>query len=247
YVLYQNQLYVLEVNPRSSRTVPFMSKVTGVSMVQCATLCAMGHSLSSQGYVGGLLPNRNFVAVKAPVFSFSKLADLETSLGPEMKSTGEVMGIDQDLPRALYKALQAANLSFPDSGNLLATVADKDKAEAIPLLQKFSKLGFKLYATAGTAKALQATGCEVLQINKIAEGSPHVVDMISSGQIDVVVNTLTKGKKPERDGFRIRRAAVELNIPCLTSLDTTKAILNVLESNTAGKQLNYLSLQEYLS
>jgi len=247
YVLYREQLYVLEVNPRSSRTVPFMSKVTGIPLVQIATRCALGQSLADQGFPGGMPANRNFVAVKAPVFSFSKLADLETSLGPEMKSTGEVMGIDQDLPRALYKALQAANLSLPNSGNLLATVADKDKAEAIPLLQEFSKLGFKLYATAGTAKALRAVGCEVQQVNKIAEGSPHVVDLISSGRIDVIVNTLTKGKIPERDGFRIRRAAVELNVPCFTSLDTIKAILRVLASQTTDKQLTYLSLQEYLS
>ncbi|MCR3923463.1 MAG: carbamoyl-phosphate synthase large subunit, partial [Firmicutes bacterium] len=247
YVLYEDNIYVIEVNPRSSRTVPFLSKVTGIPMVQIATRCALGQTLTSLGYKGGLMQSKPFVAVKAPVFSFSKLIDLETSLGPEMKSTGEVMGIDKDLPRALFKALQAANLSLPDSGNLLATVADKDKKEAIPLLLRFAKLGFQLFATAGTALALKQAGCPVTRVNKIAEGSPHVVNMIRGGQIDVVVNTLTKGKKPLRDGFRIRRAAVELNTPCLTSLDTTKAILDVMETLKIGGRINYISLQEYLS
>lgn len=246
YVLFAGELYVLEVNPRSSRTVPFLSKVTGIPMVQLATRCALGQKLAGMGYGTGLVADKPFVAVKAPVFSFSKLADLETSLGPEMKSTGEVMGIDKDLPRALYKALLAANLFIPPSGNILATVADKDKAEAIPLLKLFADLGYKLFATEGTAGALAAAGCEVTCVNKIADGSPHVVDMIRSGRIDVVVNTLTKGKAPERDGFRIRRAAVELSIPCLTSLDTTKAVLHVLAALKTGGRVNYIPIQEYL-
>jgi carbamoyl-phosphate synthase large subunit len=242
YVLFEGCLYVIEVNPRSSRTVPFMSKVTGIPMVQLATRCALGKKLADLGQPGGLFPDQPFVAVKAPVFSFAKLVDLETSLGPEMKSTGEVMGIDSTLPLALYKALLAANLYLPPSGNILATVADKDKDEAIPLLQRFTALGFKLFATEGTAKWLRQAGCEVTLINKIAQGSPHVVDMIRGGQVDVVVNTLTKGKAPERDGFRIRRAAVELNIPCLTSLDTTKAILDVMESLKKGGRVHYIPL-----
>ncbi|MCW3491042.1 carbamoyl-phosphate synthase large subunit [Dethiobacter alkaliphilus] len=247
YVLFEDNLYVIEVNPRSSRTVPFLSKVTDIPMVQLATRCALGEKLKDLGYNGGICPDMPFVAVKAPVFSFAKLADLETSLGPEMKSTGEVMGIDVDLPRALYKALLAANLYIPASGNILATVADKDKADAIPLLLQFAKLGFKLYATHGTAKALLEAGCEVGRVNKIAEGSPHVADMIRGGSIDVVVNTLTKGKAPKRDGFRIRRAAVELNIPCLTSLDTTKAVLHVMETLLEGGKVNHTALQDYLA
>jgi len=246
YVLFEDKLYVLEVNPRSSRTVPFLSKVTGIPMIQLATRCALGKKLAEMGYAGGLHPNMSFVAVKAPVFSFAKLVDLETSLGPEMKSTGEVMGIDTDLPRALYKALLAANLYIPPSGNILATVAEKDKQEAIPLLKQFAALGFTLYATSGTATALAEAGCEAIRVNKIAEGSPHVVDMIRGGKIDVVFNTLTKGKAPQRDGFRIRRAAVELNIPCLTSLDTTKAILHVMETLKKGGSVNYIPLQQYL-
>ncbi|HZK24867.1 MAG TPA: carbamoyl-phosphate synthase large subunit [Oscillospiraceae bacterium] len=245
YVLFEDNLYILEVNPRSSRTVPFLSKVTDTPMVQYATHCALGQTLTSLGCTAGLLPAKPFVAVKVPVFSFAKLGDLETSLGPEMKSTGEVMGIDKDLPRALFKALQAANLELPQTGQLLATVADKDKAEALPLLKRFVQLGFTLVATDGTAEVLEQVGCQVRRINKIAQGSPHVVDIIRGGEIDVVINTLTKGKKPERDGFRIRRTAVELNIPCLTSLDTTKAILNVIESLITGGKVNYLPLQTY--
>lgn len=246
YVLFEDKLYVLEVNPRSSRTVPFLSKVTGVPMIQLATRCALGKKLAEMGYKSGLNPDMPFVAVKAPVFSFAKLTDLETSLGPEMKSTGEVMGIDTDLPRALYKALLAANLYIPSSGNILATVAEKDKQEAIPLLKQFAALGFTLYATHGTAAALAEAGCEVIRVNKIAESSPHVVDMIRGGKVAVVFNTLTKGKTPQRDGFRIRRAAVELNIPCLTSLDTTKAILHVMETLKKGGSVNHIPLQQYL-
>lgn len=246
YVLFEDKLYVLEVNPRSSRTVPFLSKVTGIPMIQLATRCALGKKLAEMGYQSGLNPNMPFVAVKAPVFSFAKLADLETSLGPEMKSTGEVMGIDTDLPRALYKALLAANLYIPPAGNILATVAEKDKQAAIPILKQFAALGFTLYATSGTAAALAEAGCEVIRVNKIAEGSPHVVDMIRGGKVAVVFNTLTKGKTPQRDGFRIRRAAVELNIPCLTSLDTTKAILHVMETLKKGGSVNHIPIQEYL-
>ena len=247
YVLFEDNLYVIEVNPRSSRTVPFLSKVTNIPMVQLATRCALGQKLSDMGYGEGIRPDMNFVAVKAPVFSFAKLVDLETSLGPEMKSTGEVMGIDVDLPRALYKALLAANLYLPPTGNILATVADKDKEEAIPILLRFAQLGYKLYATNGTAKALLAAGCDVKRVNKIAEGSPHVVDMIRGANIDVVINTLTKGKAFLSDGFRIRRAAVELNIPCLTSLDTTEAVLHVMEALKEGGKVNHTPIQEYLA
>jgi carbamoyl-phosphate synthase large subunit len=247
YVIYNGEVYVLEVNPRSSRTVPFLSKVTGIPMVRLATLAALGHKLKDLGYRGGLQPPMPFTAVKAPVFSFAKLVELDTTLGPEMKSTGEVMGIDKDLPRALYKALLASNLFLPPAGNLLATVADKDKAEALPLLQSFAELGFELFATGGTAEFLNRAGLKTTRVNKIAEGSPHVVDYIRENKIDVVLNTLTRGRAPERDGFRIRRAAVELNIPCLTSLDTTRAVLDTMHSLRKGGSFSCIPIQEYLS
>ncbi len=246
YVVQNGEVYVLEVNPRSSRTVPFLAKVTGIPMVRLATLAALGHKLKDLGWQSGLQPKMPFVAVKAPVFSFAKLVELDTTLGPEMKSTGEVMGIDKDLPRALYKALLAANLFLPSAGNLLATVADKDKAEALPLLESFAALGFRLYATEGTARYLNSAGLKAVRVNKIAQGSPHVVDFIRENKIDAVLNTLTRGKVPERDGFRIRRAAAELNVPCLTSLDTARAVLHTMHSLRRGEKLSHISLQEYL-
>ncbi len=247
YVLHENQLYVLEVNPRSSRTVPYLSKITGVPMVNVATKMILGHKLKDLGYKSGLHPTPDFIAVKAPVFSFSKLLEVDTSLGPEMKSTGEVMGVDSDLSKAMYKALVAAGFDIPTKGTILATIADKDKDEVIPILRGFVDLGFKLVATCGTAKTIAAAGLPVEKVNKVNEGSPNIIDLIKAGKIDLVINTLTKGKAPERDGFRIRRTAVEHAVPCLTSLDTTAVILDVLKSLVKGQDFMMKPLQEYLS
>ncbi len=247
YVLHKGRLYVLEVNPRSSRTVPYISKITGVPMVNVATKMILGRTLKELGYQSGLYPTPGYIAVKVPVFSFAKLSQVDTSLGPEMKSTGEVMGVDTDFSMALYKALVAAGFDIPRKGTILATIADKDKNEVIPILQGFVALGFRLVATSGTAKALQAAGLPVEKVNKIREGSPHIIDLIKQGKIDLVLNTLTKGKMPERDGFGIRRAAVEHAVPCLTSLDTTAVILRVLSSLEKGHDFTMVPLQEYLT
>ncbi|MDT3698248.1 MAG: carbamoyl-phosphate synthase large subunit [Thermincola sp.] len=247
YVLHENQLYVLEVNPRSSRTVPYLSKITGVPMVNVATKMLLGKKLKDLGYQGGLYPTPDFIAVKVPVFSFAKLLQVDTSLGPEMKSTGEVMGVDADFSLAMYKALVAAGVDIPRKGTILATIAEKDKEEVIPILKGFVDLGFKLVATSGTAKSLSEAGLPVEKVNKIREGSPHLIDLIKQGKIDFVINTLTKGKMPERDGFQIRRAAVEHAIPCLTSLDTTAVILKVLNSLEKGQDFAMVPLQEYLN
>ncbi|PKM45549.1 MAG: carbamoyl-phosphate synthase large subunit [Firmicutes bacterium HGW-Firmicutes-8] len=247
YVLHEGGLYVLEVNPRSSRTVPYLSKITGVPMVNVATKMILGKKMKDLGYKSGLYPAPNYIAVKMPVFSFAKLLQVDTSLGPEMKSTGEVMGVDIDFSLALYKALVAAGCDIPRKGTILATVADKDKKEVIPILQGFVELGFRLVATCGTAKTLKAAGLPVEKVNKIREGSPHIIDLIKEGKIDLVINTLTKGKMPERDGFGIRRAAVEHAIPCLTSLDTTAVILRVLSSLEKGQDFDMIPLQEYLT
>jgi carbamoyl-phosphate synthase large subunit len=246
YVYHDDHLYVIEVNPRSSRTVPFLSKVTDIPMINLATRIALGKTLEELGYQGGLVKSPPFVSIKAPVFSFSKLFLLETSLGPEMKSTGEVMGINTHLPRALYKALLASGFQLPKKGNVLITIADKDKDEAFPLIKKLFSLGFNLFATRGTALYLGEAGIKVERINKIREGSPHVVDIIQSGKVDLVINTLTKGKMPKTDGFRIRRAAVEHNVPCFTSLDTAIAAGEILEELKLGEDPGVLSLQEYL-
>ncbi len=247
YVYHEGTLYVIEVNPRSSRTVPFLSKVTGVPIINLATKISLGKTIAALGYAGGLLKPQPFIGVKAPVFSFAKLYQLETSLGPEMKSTGEVLGINRSLPQALYKALLAAELDLPSHGNMLVTIADKDKKESLPLLQKLSSMGFIINATRGTAIFLEDAGLEVKRINKIREGSPHVLDLIHSGKINFVLNTLTKGKMPHTDGFRIRRAAAEHNIPCFTSLDTALAAGKILEEMNKGEDRSVLSLQEYLA
>ena len=237
YVIHEDEVYVIEVNPRSSRTVPYLSKVTGIPMMEIATEVILGKTIRELGYIPGLAKAKDLVAVKMPVFSFSKLIDVETSLGPEMKSTGEVLGLDKDPNKALYKALIAAGYVIPRRGNVLVTIADKDKEEALPSIKRLKALGFNLVATSGTAQLLRKHGLEVREVNKIKEGSPHVVDVIKKGEIDLVLNTLTKGKIPARDGFRIRRAAVEFNVPCLTSLDLVLAIVQVLESMIRVKPL----------
>ncbi len=246
YVLHNGNVYVLEVNPRSSRTVPYLSKITGIPMVNLATKLIMGRTLKELGYKGGLYPESSVVGVKAPVFSFAKLRQVDISLGPEMKSTGEVMGVDRDFKVALYKAMVAAGSMFPKKGTVLATIADRDKEEAVPIIKKMASLGYQICATAGTAAALRAAGLPVEQVKKVHEGSPHIVDLIRANNINLVINTLTKGKAPESDGFQIRRAAVEYGVPCLTSLDTTRAILYVLTENKEKEDFGLVPLQEYL-
>lgn len=237
YLIHQDKIYVIEVNPRSSRTVPYLSKVTDIPMVSLGTRVIFGEKLPDMGYEYGLQEKKKLTAVKMPVFSFSKLIDVETSLGPEMKSTGEVLGVDINPNKALYKALIAAGYTFSKNGSILATVSDKDKEEALEIMRRFYNIGFTIKATSGTAKYLNENGIKTEIVKKIKEGSPSVEDVIKNGEIAFVINTLTKGKLPERDGFRIRRAAVEFNIPCLTSLDLAKAVLNVLESMSHVKAL----------
>ena len=225
----ETAVYVLEVNPRASRTVPFISKVTGVPMVKVATKVMLGTSLKEQGYHTGLWKRQRLIAVKAPVFSMSKLLGVDTYLGPEMKSTGEVMGIDYTFNAAMAKALQAAGLMLLPQGTLLFSIADRDKPEALPIIRKFSEIGYKLYATEGTAAMIEAVGLPVKMISKkLSEGHPNIIDIINDGTVSGVINTITGGRIPLRDGFQIRRAAVEKRIPCFTSLDTVQAVLTVL-------------------
>ena len=228
-----SSVYVLELNPRASRTIPFISKVTGVPMVKVATKVMLGKTLKEQGYSTGLLETQKLVGIKAPVFSMSKLAGVDTYLGPEMKSTGEVMGIDHSYDAALAKALQAAGLMLLPQGAILFSIADRDKPEALPLIKKFSEIGFKLYATEGTAKMIESAGLPVTMITKkLSEGHPNVIDIINDNTVSGIVNTITGGRIPLKDGFRIRRAAAERRIPCFTSLDTIQAALKVLLSGS---------------
>ncbi|ADQ15185.1 carbamoyl-phosphate synthase large subunit [Halanaerobium hydrogeniformans] len=246
YVVNDNKVYVIEVNPRSSRTIPYLSKVTGVAMVDLATKALLGIKLKDLGWKSGLLPEKNHYAVKVPVFSFSKLTQVDTNLGPEMKSTGEVLGLAESYEKALYKGLIAAGLEIPREGRILATIADKDKTEAVEYIKDFAELGFEISATSGTAEKLKEKGLKVNEIKKIDEGSPNALELISEDKIDLVINTLTKGKIPERDGFKIRRSAVEMGIPCLTSLDTTEAMLKVLKEIKAGDKVECRALQDYV-
>ena len=231
----QSTAYVLEVNPRASRTVPFLSKVTGVPMVQLATKVMLGRKLAELGYEGGLWKRRKLVGVKAPVFSMSKLAGVDTYLGPEMKSTGEVMGIDSDFQGAVAKALLAGGLSFRSGSSVLLSIADRDKVESLPLVRALVEAGCKLYATEGTAGLVQGLGLPVTMITKkLSEGHPNVMDIMMDGTVQAVVNTVTGERANLQDGFEIRRAAVERRIPCFTSLDTARAAVESLLHGTAG-------------
>jgi carbamoyl-phosphate synthase large subunit len=246
FVCEGDEPYIIEVNPRSSRTVPYLSKITGVPMVKVATRCILGESLKSQGYEGGLWPEQKNPAVKAPVFSFQKLVGVDIPLGPEMKSTGEILGQAEDYPGALYKALVASGLNMPLKGALLATIADADKMEAMPILQGFADLGFQVYATEGTAKLLNDQGIAAEKVNKISEGSPNLLDLIQRGAVAFIVNTISKDKRIEREGAQIRRASVERGVPCLTSLDTTRALLLALNSYQGGELLTVQTVDEYV-
>ncbi|WP_340373175.1 carbamoyl-phosphate synthase large subunit [Peribacillus sp. FSL E2-0218] len=232
YVISNEEVYVIEVNPRSSRTVPFLSKITNVPMANLATKVILGHSLESQGYQSGLVAEQSGVYVKVPVFSFAKLRGVDISLGPEMKSTGEVMGKDSTLEKALYKGLVASGFKIQGHGSVLLTISDKDKQEALLLARRFHNIGFKLIATSGTAALLKQSGIPTAIVGKIGEEGRNLLDVIRNGEAQFVINTLTKGKQPARDGFRIRRESVENGVTCLTSLDTAEAILRVIESMT---------------
>ncbi len=226
------EVYVIEVNPRSSRTIPFISKVTGVPMVRLAINAMLGKSLAEQGYRGGLWKKQDLVGIKAPVFSMSKLAGVDTYLGPEMKSTGEVIGLDYEFGPAVTKALMAAGLMLPEGGAILLSIADRDKADSLQMVRDLAAAGYRLYATSGTAAMIRDQGLEAVEVPKLDEGGhPNVVDVIADGTVDAVVNTLTGDREALEDGFEIRREAVERRIPCFTSLDTARAAVESLTND----------------
>ncbi len=238
-------VYIIEVNPRGSRTIPFISKLTGVPVAKLATRVMLGDTLKEQGYQGGLWPVGKLVGVKAPVFSMAKLVGVDWHLGPEMKSTGEVMGVDRDFPRALTKALLAANLNLKPGTGVLLSIADQHKAEAAPLVRDLHKAGCLLYATEGTAAMISAMGLPVnMTTKKLSEGHPNVVDVIEDGSVSAVVNTISGSPQVMRDGFYIRRAAVEKHIPCFTSLDTARAAAESLSAEPAAYDI--ATMAEYL-
>jgi carbamoyl-phosphate synthase large subunit len=232
FVVYKGTAYVLEVNPRASRTVPFLSKITGVPMARLATQVLLGEKLKDHGYSSGVAAKPSGVYVKVPVFSFEKLRSVDTTLGPEMKSTGEVIGYDQTLEKALYKGMTSAGLKIPTQGAVLLTVADKDKAEMLKIADTFFQLGFRLYATEGTAAVIEEAGIPVEGVGKVGSTQRDVIDLIQQGDVQVLVNTLNNGMRARSDGFRIRREAVEHRIACLTNLDTAQTIVDVINAMT---------------
>ena len=233
FIVMNEEVYVIEVNPRSSRTVPYISKVTGIPIVDLATKVIIGNTLKGMGYTPGLQPEAEYVAVKMPVFSFEKLRGAEISLGPEMKSTGECLGIAKTFDEALYKAFLGAGIVLPKYKQMIMTVKDADKPEAVGVAKRFAALGYKIYATRSTAKYLQEHGVDALWVNKITQESPNVMDLILGHKIDLVIDTPTQGHGDKtRDGFLIRRNAIETGVHCITAMDTANALATSLESAT---------------
>src|SRR5919112_1252078 len=234
FVIHAGRIYVLEVNPRASRTVPFLSKATGVPMVELSTGIMLGCSLADQGFCGGLWPRQPLVAVKAPVFSMAKLRGVDTHLGPEMKPTGEVMGIDRSFEPAFYKALLAAGLALPSQGSVLMTLADEDKSDSVEMIRQLVRMGHKLYATEGTAALIDRHGMPVQMVTKrIGRGHPDMLDVILERTVDCVINTPGPADKEILDGIEIRRAAVERGVPCITSIDTARTIVDAMAKSDA--------------
>ena len=241
YVVYNNEVYVIEVNPRSSRTVPYISKVTGVPMVDVATKIMLGESLKEQGYTSGLYKEAEYIAVKVPVFSFAKLHDVDTALGPEMKSTGECLGIAHSFEDALYKGLIGAgyDLKKKEGGGVLITVRDTDKQEIIYVAEKFERLGFTIYATSGTASMLNKNMVAANVVRRVSEEAPNVMTLLDEGKIDYVISTSAKGRLPALDSVKIRRKTVERSICCLTAIDTANAVADIL---TMGKSIDDMEM-----
>ncbi len=245
YIIMDGEIYVIEVNPRASRTVPYISKVTGVPMCDLATKVSLGYKLRDLGFGTGLYKPSPYVAVKVPVFSFEKLADVDTHLGPEMKSTGEVLGIGTSLEEALYKGLVASGHNMHKGGGVFITVRDQDKSEIAEIAKKFDRLGFKLYATGGTALVLFKAGLNVMVVDKIHENSGHnTITLLESGQVNYVISTSAKGRNPARDSVKIRRKASLLGIPCLTAIDTANALADSLMSRYTPENIELVDIND---
>ncbi len=230
FIIYNDAVYVIEVNPRSSRTIPYISKVTGVPIIDLATKVMLGQKLKDLRYGTGLYPEADYYAVKMPVFSFEKLTDVDTGLGPEMKSTGEVLGIAESFPQALLKAFKGANQKVPKrGGRIIITVKDEDKGEIVGVARGFADMGIEILATDGTCKVLQEAGVPCSRVARVSEGHPNILDMLAGGTVDLVINTPTRGRKQDTDGFKIRRSTVEHSVACVTAIDTARAMLTVRE------------------
>ena len=235
FIVCGEEVYVIEVNPRSSRTVPYISKVTGIPIVPLATKVIIGHKIKELGYTPGLQPEADYYAVKMPVFSFEKIRDADISLGPEMKSTGECLGIAKTFDEALYKAFLGAGIKLPKFSNMIMTVRDEDKDEAVEIGKRFEKIGYKIFATKGTAEALTEAGVKAIAVNKIEQSTPNLMDLILGHKIDLVIDTPPQGAEHSKDGFVIRRSAIETGVNVLTAIDTAKALITSLENTDIQK------------
>ncbi|ROR28245.1 carbamoyl-phosphate synthase large subunit [Mobilisporobacter senegalensis] len=243
FIVYEEQVYVIEVNPRSSRTVPYISKVTGIPIVDLASRVILGEKIKDLGYEPGLAEESEYIAIKMPVFSFEKLRGADISLGPEMKSTGECLGIAKTFNEALYKAFLGAGINLPKHKKMIFTVKDADKLEAVEAAKRFKALGYEIYATRGTANVFLENGIDVIKVNKIEEESPTLLDLIYGHEIDLVIDTPTNGRDKSRDGFLIRRMSIETGVTCLTSIDTANALLTSLE-NSNNENLTLINIAE---
>ena len=230
FIVYNDEVYVIEVNPRSSRTVPYISKVTGIPVVDLATRAVLGEKIKNMGCGTGLAKESEYIAIKMPVFSFEKLRGADTSLGPEMKSTGECLGISKNFDEALYKAFLGAGIDLPKHRKMIITVKDADKLEAVSVAKRFFALGYEIYATRSTARVLKENGVPAIKVKKVSEESPNVMDLLLGHEIDLVIDTPTQGRDKSRDGFLIRRVSIETGVTCLTSLDTANALVTSLET-----------------
>ena len=242
FIISHDEVYIIEVNPRSSRTVPYISKVTGLPVIDVATQVILGKKLKDLGYGVGLYKQSQYIAVKMPIFSFEKIKNADTSLGPEMKSTGEVLGVSKVFSEAILKAFIASGMNIKSKGKVLITVRDKDKEEVSILAEELEKLGFEIYATSGTASFLKAKGIKATAIAKIWEGTDSIINLIQSGKLSFIINTPTKGKQSNRDGFKIRRLAVECKVPCFTALDTVQALYDAIKNGTKEEDLEPIDI-----
>ena len=242
FIVDGDDVYIIEVNPRSSRTVPYISKVTGIPIVPLATQIICGRTIRELGYTPGLQPSADYIAIKMPVFSFEKIRGADISLGPEMKSTGECLGISKDFDEALYKAFQGAGINLPKHKQIIMTLCDADKEDGVDIAQRFEKLGYKIYASRGTAKVLKEHGVNAIQVNKIGQEAPTLLDLILEHKIDLVIDTPENGIERAGDGFLIRRYAIETGVHCLTSLDTAHALISSLEHAFNNKDITIVDI-----
>ena len=243
FIVCGDDVYVIEVNPRSSRTVPYISKVTGIPIVPLAAKVIMGHKLKDMGYTSGLQKEADYYAIKMPVFSFEKIRGADISLGPEMKSTGECLGIAKDFNEALYKAFLGAGINLPKHKNMIMTVRAEEKDAAVEIGRRFEALGYRIYATLGTARALNAAGVKAIRTNKIEQDSPNLMDLILGHKIDLIIDIPSQGVEHSKDGFVIRRNAIETGVNVITAMDTAEALVTSLE-NTAADRLTLVNIAE---